>query len=392
LPALRCLWSALSAESVDCGLCLPDNTEKAPLVAPCDSLGLLGPSACEQLTAARLTKMGDFCVRMKSALTGDSGDLNPKLRPPPLLGVLFCLISTFCFICIMVSFRLGPVTFLLCLGLCVLFGAVGTGEGSAWEREYPSTRLLVPLGVGSALIPMYIGVKIYVVLYSPYYLAVSGRSYKDVGPVAKSAMYADAGIIQFTTDAALDTSRSFGLKGEDFTYCVAPVVSRSASVHPESAGPKVSFWAVGKDCCGNRRDFECDGAGETETRNAFTVGEMEKDALTKILVPTSSRPQYLKAVEAAKALHNLQSEDESNVILVRWAADPDRILQVWHDRAKIAVVVACVLHAIIITFLWTGIHVYFDSDIKKLAKTRNFAGAARGARPVNDPFMVGGSV
>merc|ERR1719498_2107411 len=96
--------------------------------------------------------------------------------------------------------------------------------------------------------------------------------------------------------------KSFGFKANDFTYCVAPVVSRTASVHPDSGGPKVSFWAVGKDCCGNRGNFECDGAGETEVRNAFTVGEMEKDTLTKLLVPRTSRPMYLKAIEAAKAL------------------------------------------------------------------------------------------
>mgnify|MGYP007013069282 CR=1 FL=1 len=50
-------------------------------------------------------------------------------------------------------------------------------------------------------------------------------------------------------------SRSFGYKADDFTYCVAPVVSRNAAVHPSSAGPKVTFWAVGKDCCGNSRQI-----------------------------------------------------------------------------------------------------------------------------------------
>jgi len=336
--------------------------------------------------------MGDFTTRLKAAFTGDEGNLNPKLRPPPLLSVLFCLISTFTFICCMMSFKLGPVTFLMCWALVLFYGALGTGEGSAWERGYPSTMFLIPISVGTALLPMYIGVKIFVGFYAPFYLAHSGREYKDVPAVAKTAEYADAGIIRFTKDAALDTQRSFGFKGDDYTYCVAPVVSRTASIHPESAGPKVSFWAVGRDCCGNRRDFECDGAGEVEVRNAFTVNDLDKDAITKILVPRTSRPQYLKAVSAAKALHGLQSEDDENIILVRWAADPEEILEVWRNRTTIVCAVSCIIYAVFITILWTSIHMYFDRDIQKLASKHKSGAAAGAPRQVRDPFMVGSNV
>lgn len=335
--------------------------------------------------------------RIKAAFSGDDSNENPKLRPPPILGVLFCLISLFCFTCIMTSFNLGPVTLMLCLGLMVMYAAIGTGEGSAWERGYPSTVFLVPLGIGTGLLGLYIGVKIYVNIYSPYYLAVSGRNYQKVPPSARSAEYADAGIIKFTDEAALDTSRSFGYKGDDFTYCVAPVVSRTESVHPKSSGPKVAFWAVGKDCCGNRRDFECDGAGETEVRNAFALKDLEKDALTKLLVPRSVRPQYLKAVRAAEALHNMQSENPENILLVRWAADPEQILEVWYTRAKVTVAIACVIYAVLVTLVWTGIHLIFDADIHKTVGKRLFAGggpaggAAAGgsARRTRDIFMTG---
>lgn len=331
-----------------------------------------------------------FFETIKNALVGEEGDLNPKLKPPPLLAVLISLIGTFCFILCMVSFHLGPVTLILCFSLVVLCGALATGEGSAWERGYPSTTLLIPISVGTALLPVYIGVKIFVGIYAPYTLAMTGRKYDDVSPTAKAAVYADAGIIRFSEDSALDTSRAFGYKGDDFTYCVAPVVSREAAVHPSSGGPKVSFWAVGKDCCGNRRDFECDGAGETETRNAFTVKELQKDWFTSLLVPKTSRPSYLKAVKAAKALHNLQSENDEQVILVRWAAEPTEILEVWHERAKLAVGLGCLFYAVGITLLWTGIHVYFDRDIQKLAKTKSkFGGGGAAPRQVRDPFMLG---
>lgn len=337
------------------------------------------------------TWTGRFTARLKIAFLGDQDDiLNSKLRAPPLLQVLFCLVSMFCFICCMVSFSLGPVTLIMCMALVVFYGALGSAEGSAYERGYPSTNFLIPIGIGSAVLPLFIGVKIFVGLYAPYYLAVSGREYKGVAPVSRAAEYADAGIIHFTEDAALDTTRSFGLKGNDFTYCVAPVVSRAASVHPQSSGPKVSFWAVGRDCCGNRRDFECDGAGEVETRNAFTVNELDKDFLTRILVPKTSRPEYMKAVEAAKALHGLKSEDDGSIVLVRWASEPREILEVWKNRTMLMCALACGLYTIFITIVWTVIHMYFDRDIHKLALHHHQSSTA--PRQVRDPFMVGGVV
>jgi len=335
---------------------------------------------------------GRFTARLRAAFTGDEGDLNPKLRPPPLASVLFCLISMFCFIICMVSFRLGPMTLIMCMALVVLYGALGSGEGSAYERHYPSTAFLVPIGIGSAVLPLFIGIKIFVGFYAPYYLAISGREYDNVAPVSRAAEFADAGIIRFTEDAALDTSRSFGFKGDDFTYCVAPVVSRTASVHPSSEGPKVSFWAVGKDCCGNRRDFECDGAGEVETRNAFTVNELDKDFLTRMLVPKSSKFEYMKAVEAAKALHSLRSENDEQVVLVRWASEPREILEVWKNRTIVMCGLSCAFYAVFITVVWSLIHLYFDRDIQKLAHKHQANLAASGPRQVRDPFMVGSVV
>lgn len=316
--------------------------------------------------------MAGACARLKDTFLPNAG-LDAKLQgpngaPPPLLPVLFCLISTFCLICSIISFHLSRLTLLLCLAIVLFYGTIGTRTGSAWERGYPSIKFLVPIGIGTAVLAMYIGIKVNVVIYTPYSLAVGGRNYGNVSPTAKTAEYADAGIIRFTADSVLDTSRSFGFKAQDFTYCVAPVVSSTVPVHPDSSGPAISFWAVGKDCCGNRRDFECDGAGQAEVRNAFSVKEPEKDALTELLVPRTARPMYLKAIAAAKVMHGLTSEDDDNILLVRWASDPEKILQVWHNRAVIAVVASSILYAIVIVFIWTSIHLYFDREIKRGAQ------------------------
>lgn len=335
--------------------------------------------------------MGGFCGRACPSLFGDDARLNPKLRPPPLMGVLFCLISTFCFIIWIIAFRCSLMNLFFCFTLVVFYGAVATGEGSAWERGYPSASLIAPIGVGTALLPLYIGVKIFVIVYAPYRLAIEGREYTDVPATARTAEFADAGILRFREDATLDTTRSFGLKADDFTYCVAPVVSRTSEVHPSSHGPKVTFWAVGKDCCGSRREFECDGAGETEVRSAFTVRDINHNFLTKLLVPRTSRPEYLKAISAAKAIHNLESEDEEKMILVRWSADPKDTLEVWYNRAQIAAGVSCILFSVIVSIVWSFIHWWYDSAIRRQMGMAGYdKGAANANRQVKDPFMLGG--
>lgn len=311
--------------------------------------------------------MGSCVGRCSHLCGGDDGELPPKLRPPQLLNVILGLICVFCYVCVSVSFFLSPTTVLACLAVVFFFGVLATGEGSAWERNYPSTIFLGPISAVSVLLAFYIGVKIYIKIYAPYYLAVSGREYTGVEPSARTEEYADAGILKFTPDASLDTSRSFGLKGNDFTYCVAPVVSRSAAVHPHSSGPQISFWAVGRDCCGNRQNFECDGASETEVRSAFAVRDLERDWLTRLVVPRTMRPQYLKAVNAAKALHDLESENEEEIILLRWATDPETTLKVWYDRAILSCTLACFIFGIVITGLWTFVHVYFERKIRGLA-------------------------
>lgn len=297
--------------------------------------------------------------------------LPAKLQPPPLRSALATLISTFCLVCIAVSFNLSAVTLLLSFSLVVFYSALWTGEGSAYERGYPSTRLFIAVLIGSAVAGLFAGIKIYVHIYTPYYLASSGRLYENVDPFAHSAEYEDAGVIHFSSDAAVDTSRSFGYKASDYTYCVAPVVSRSQPVHPDSAGPKISFWAVGKDCCGSRREFDCDGAGDNDANKALRIKDLDQDILTSLVAPnqiSSSQPLYMKAIQAARALHNLNVDDENHIIFLRWASDPDDTLQVWLSRTWLAVASACVLYSALISAMWVLIHSYYDKDVCKNMK------------------------
>jgi len=135
-------------------------------------MGRVGPAIFDDPMGAWT---GRWTTRLRNAFLAEEGDLSGKLKPPPLAAVLFCLISMFCFICCMVSFNLGPVTLIMCMALVVFYGALGSGEGSAYERSYPSVMFLIPIAIGSAILPVFIGVKIFFGLYAPYYLAISGR-------------------------------------------------------------------------------------------------------------------------------------------------------------------------------------------------------------------------
>lgn len=309
--------------------------------------------------------------------SGKQVELPAQLRPPNLHGVLFCLMLTFAVIACSLSFALGPLTIFGCAVFVLLMAALGTRDGSPWTRSYPSMVYLMVVFVGTILLATYVGIRIYIIFYVPYYFATSGEKYEDVSVHSKAGKYGDAGIIKFNNDAALDGSRSFGLKSYDGTYCVAPIISAKDSVHPNSVGSKITFWATGKNCCSNRGNFECDGAGDIDVHSAFVAHDAAQEIrysgmaptkgwVTDLLTPRTHRSKYLKAAESACTLHNMRCDlSEDEVLLLRWTAAPEEILRVWHLRAVIAIVVACVVYGVCTMFLWTGIHYYVDKEVRR---------------------------
>lgn len=149
-----------------------------------------------------------------------------------------------------------------------------------------------------------------------------------VKPTAGTAKYADAGIIHSNQDATVDTSRSFGYKTDEFN-CVASIMSNT-EVHPINSGPKIAFWVVGGDYCGRSHDFECDGVGGIEVRNAFAERGFDDTRTTKFLVPRAARPKAVHAMEGT--------------------------LAIWYNRAVAAIVVICVLYTAAITVVWSLIY------------------------------------
>lgn len=309
-------------------------------------------------------------------MNGGKAELPKQLRPPPLYGVLFSLISTYVVIICTLSFALGPLSLFLCAILVLVMMAIGTSEDSSWTRSYPSMTYLMLISICTVAHAFYQGIHIYVKHYVPYYYATSGEKYTGVSLTARPGRYADAGVMEFNNDAALDGSRSFGLKSYDYTYCVAPIISKEATMHPHSLGQKITFWAIGRDCCSNRGNFECDGADDLEVRSGFVAHDAVEDIenfgmapgrniVTDFLTPQTDRPKYIKAIQSACVLHDLRCDfEEDQLILLRWAAKPEDILETWHVRAILACVISCVVYAVCVTVLWIAIHVYVDKEVR----------------------------
>merc|ERR1719188_947092 len=88
-----------------------------------------------------------------------------------------------------------------------------------------------------------------------------------VSPLAPSASYADASVIEFESGAFVDAQHSLGYMRLGEVYCVAPIVGPATSW--ESATPQ--YWAVGRNCCGQRGSFDCGDLSETSARSGVVI-------------------------------------------------------------------------------------------------------------------------
>merc|ERR1719345_642400 len=99
------------------------------------------------------------------------------------------------------------------------------------------------------------------------------------------------------TNVTLDDSRAIGISNARHTYCVAPVLDTFGSVEPGAAPPEVQFWAVGRDCCGRRQNFNCDGAALLENPDGGIVLRRQEELLTSSwFTPRTHIEEYMTSI------------------------------------------------------------------------------------------------
>mmetsp|Transcript_33772 Transcript_33772/g.73922 ORF Transcript_33772/g.73922 Transcript_33772/m.73922 type:complete len:326 (-) Transcript_33772:82-1059(-) len=296
------------------------------------------------------------------------------------------LIFIYTGICGTLSFFLGPSGFFAAV-LQLVFITMCWSE--AVERGHPTLPKVVPLGVATAVFAALVGTTNYQTNYAPYAGAKAGRGYSQVVASAKASAHADGGVISFANDTVLDGSRAFGFWSHGHTYCVAPILSRVEMVSSRSAAPMVQFWAVGLDCCSKWGDFECDDAGNRTAHGGLVLHDSGEVTTSTIFARSAHRLEFLRAVKAASAVHELPTA--AAPVLLRWTSDPDSLLFRWHCTAWLVWIVSSIIYAVITSTAWASLHKYYDSKIQRAAGAAQAGGQNEqnaSQRRVKDPFLL----
>jgi len=146
-----------------------------------------------------------------------------------------------------------------------------------------------------------------------YSFLADGASYTNVTTLAPASKFADATLLTFKRGAVVDSDRTVGFMSAGKVYCIAPIMHRAergGSSMLEETLPDIQFWAVGEDCCGSRRSFNCDESSSPTAHAAVVV-----QGRTFAGHPHT----YAQAARMSLATHQLVSAPDA--LLVRWVTD-----------------------------------------------------------------------
>lgn len=169
--------------------------------------------------------------------------------------------------------------------------------------------------------------------FEPHSLTGDRVAYKGVSPNQPAAAHSDAGTMEFTASAFVDTHRALGWEGTDWdTYCVAPIA--------DEAGLRSSaeFWAVGTNCC----EFQ------------FTCGDVRNPSARGGLVSrvASEHHKFHEAVKMASARFHIIIPEEP--MFVRWSSDP-RSLRTKYLRDGILSLFVALLVYLVVSVMVGGV-------------------------------------
>lgn len=298
---------------------------------------------------------------------------------------------------------------LFCM-LCVVAATMVASE--ALEKKHPAAPTLFLLGLLVVLFAFSTGVTNYHHNYGPYLDAKSGQEYRYLRASSSARAHSDGGIVSFARDTLVDTTRSVGLLSQGVTYCVAPVLDvdteqpmDTLSV-PSSLPQEIQFWAIGLDCCGARGYFACDDAQVVGARSAFVYHAPDDSLESSLFAPSSHYDEFLRAVEAAKAMYNLAGTREP--VLVRWVLSPQQVLEDEFHASLYLWWGTTLAVAIVSMLVWIPAKNYYHMkmrDAYEAVKETKIQAAARAymaansrgsstrgrspGRPEQDPFLMG---
>lgn len=226
-------------------------------------------------------------------------------------GFLFMCLAPFILFCgigvlfIMIYYQLPWITLfiVLCIGaLSALLLLSGAMDGSL-DRVFLGFLFLLATTTGTIA-----GMANYHEQLFHYWSASEGRHYTNVRSDSLAAAHGDAGVMVFTDDAVVDTTKTIGYKSGN-VYCVAPITRRD-----QTTASTIQYWAAGTDCCNGRGFFSCDDALDKAAKSGLVIREQPASALFK-----SEVDYYFHAMEMAAEIYGLTAAKEP--FFIRWTTD-----------------------------------------------------------------------
>jgi len=234
------------------------------------------------------------------------------------------------------------------LGLVMCLGELNATTGG---RFYMFLGALCIMNIAAGFL---VGINVYSDHMWPYYKIMDRTLYQNVLPSSPANAYADAGQIYFAMDARIDIENSVGFK-INRTYCVAPIVSKHAPA-------RVSFWAVGVDCCTGRAQFWCPFANDPLAHGGAVIMDAHPFS-----VEVNKKLMYTHAAKQAAAVYSLVVGE--NPIFVQWDRNPDDIMTAHYKSGLKLTTTAilvnfgiCVVFAIVFQYAVGKIQKQQDAD------------------------------
>lgn len=260
---------------------------------------------------------------------------------------------TFCTTLLLFTFVYFHTTFVPWLFLVAgLFFGLGL-MGRKPQRDYYWPKQLGFLVIIAAVFGGNVGMEDYNDNIAVYYGFFFRHVYTNVLASEPAVVHSDAGALLFHQTATVDVGRSRGYMANGQVFCVAPVLDGSMMA-------QVQYWAAGKNCCGERANFNCDASRDVTAKQAVVIHEA--DAVSRIFTNTD-REYFQKAVKLALADYDLASADKP--IFVRWVKDVDEVRDgAWASGAGVVVVgITCYLLWSI--FIGFGMHMFAKRSMEQ---------------------------
>jgi len=172
------------------------------------------------------------------------------------------------------------------------------------------------------------------------------RKYTNVAGSQHAAGFADAAMMLFTKDTAVDTTSAVGMQDPEDSgkiYCVAPIVDGSMT-----KDDLISFWAVGVNCCEERANFQCDGAGDAAAKSGLVVLETSKlvsELVADFVAELGTTDNYRRAIKLQNSVFGASNAKEN--VFVRWTKDPVEMQDTFWNSAFADTVTECALYFVL---------------------------------------------